>query len=73
MAKFEAVEVPDAPYARSWTIVEIVPGEKPVPIPFFGRKTEAEAEAHKLNLYGRRGGSAVKPRGRRGLDQPPNN
>jgi hypothetical protein len=61
MAKFEVVEVEEAPYARRWTIVEVVPGEKPVPVPFFGRRTEAEAEASKLNLYGRGGASAAKP------------
>jgi hypothetical protein len=61
MPKFEAVEIEEAPYARRWTIVEIVPGEKPVPVPFFGRRAEAESEAHRLNLYGREGGSSIKP------------
>jgi hypothetical protein len=59
MAKFEAVEIEQAPYARRWTIVEVVPGEKPIPVHFFGRKGEAESEAHRLNLYGRE----VKPEG----------
>ena len=61
MPKFEVVEIEEAPYARRWTIVEIVPGERPVPVPFFGRRAEAEAEAHRLNLYGREGGSVMKP------------
>jgi hypothetical protein len=60
MAKFEAIEVEEAPVARRWTIMEIVPGEKPVPVPFFGRRTDAEAEAHRLNLYGRGAISATK-------------
>jgi hypothetical protein len=72
MAKFEVVEVEEAPFVRRWTIMEIVPGEKPIPVPFFGRRAEAEAEAHRLNLYGRSGIPAIKPRGRRGLNQPPN-
>jgi len=53
MAKFEVVQVPEMPFARRWTIEEIVPGEGPNPVPFFGRKPEAEAEAHRLNLFGR--------------------
>jgi len=64
MPKFEVVEIEEAPYARRWTIVEIVPGEKPVPVPYFGRRAEAEAEAHRLNLYGLGGSSAIKPAGR---------
>jgi hypothetical protein len=54
MAKFEAVEVEEAPFARRWTIMEIVPGEKPIPVPFFGRKTDAQAEARRLTLFGGR-------------------
>jgi hypothetical protein len=60
MAKFEAVEVAEAPVARRWTIMETVPGEKPIPVPFFGRRTDAEAEAHRLNLSGCGDSSAIK-------------
>jgi|HubBroStandDraft_2_1064218.scaffolds.fasta_scaffold1650922_1 hypothetical protein len=53
MGRFVAVEMEGATHATRWSIVEIVPGEKPIPVSFFGRKAEAEAEAHRLNLYGR--------------------
>ena len=59
MARFQLVEIPEAPYAKRWTIEEVVPGERPIPVSFFGRKVEAEAEAHRLNLYGRGGSSRV--------------
>jgi hypothetical protein len=53
MGRFVAVEIEGAVYARRWTIVEIVPGEQPIPVSFVGRKAEAAAEAHRLDLYGR--------------------
>jgi hypothetical protein len=52
MAKFQVVEVAEATRTGRWTVVEIVPGEKPVPVSFFRSKNAALAEARRLNLYG---------------------
>jgi hypothetical protein len=53
MAKFQIVEIPEAPYASRWTIEEVIPGEKPIPVTFFGTRGAAEAEARRLALYGK--------------------
>jgi hypothetical protein len=53
MAKFQIVEIPEAHYASRWTIEEVTPGEKPIPIPFFGTRAAAEAELRRLALYGK--------------------
>ena len=52
MPKFHLVEIPDAPLNSRWTIEQVVPGEKPVPIPFFGKRAAAEAEVNRLNSGG---------------------
>jgi hypothetical protein len=35
-----------------WTIEKVTPGDPPVRLPFYGTRSETEAEAHRLNLYG---------------------
>jgi hypothetical protein len=36
-----------------WTIEQVTPGEKPVPVPFYGSRAEAEAEVRRLNSGGK--------------------
>jgi hypothetical protein len=57
MPKFQSVEEPDVPSAERWTIEQIIPGEKPVPVPYFGRRTEVEAEIIRWN-----GGGKIEPK-----------
>jgi hypothetical protein len=59
MAKFQVVEIAEAYGSGRWTIEEIVPGEKPIPVFFFRSRAEAEAEARRLNLYGRGEGQVI--------------
>jgi hypothetical protein len=61
MAKFRIVQVSDAPFRSSWTIEEVTPGEKPVPIPFYGSRSEVEAELTRLNTGGEIAVQIVKP------------
>jgi hypothetical protein len=58
--RFQIVPTSETSLKRRWTIEEVIPGEQPVPIPFFGTRAEAEAEASRLNLYGRKA-PAVPP------------
>jgi hypothetical protein len=53
MAKFQIVEIPDAPPSSRWTIEEVTPGEKPNPLAVFGSRASIEAEVHRLNRAGR--------------------
>ena len=52
MPRFQLVEIPGVRLAVAWTIEQITPGERPVPIAFFGRKPEVEAEIRRLNAGG---------------------
>jgi hypothetical protein len=52
MPRFHPVRIPGGPPASEWTIEQITPGEKPVPIDFYGRKYEVEAEISRLNAGG---------------------
>ena len=58
--RFQIVPTCETSFKRRWTIEEVIPGEQPVPIPFFGTRAEVEAEASRLNLYGRKA-PAVPP------------
>ena len=58
--RFQIVLAYDTLLKRRWTIEEVIPGEPPVPLPFFGTRAEAEAEASRLNLHGRKA-PAVPP------------
>jgi hypothetical protein len=53
MPKYRILELPGAPAPSRWTIEQVTPGEKPILISFFGRKSEAEAEVHRLNAGGK--------------------
>ena len=53
MPKYRMLHVPDAPFRSSWTIEQVTPGEKPVPIPLYGGRSEVEAELHRLNTGGK--------------------
>jgi hypothetical protein len=61
MARFLVVQVPDAHFRSSWTIEQVTPGEKPIPIPFFGIRSEVEAEVTRLNAGGEIAVKIVKP------------
>jgi hypothetical protein len=52
MPKFHLVEVPDARASSRWTIEQITPGERPIPVAFIGPKAEVEAEVLRLNAGG---------------------
>jgi hypothetical protein len=49
MAKFHIVQIPDGGPNSQWTIERVVPGEKPVPIPFYGKRADVEAEINRLS------------------------
>jgi hypothetical protein len=53
MPKFHLVKVPDAHASSGWTIEQITPGERPVPVAFHGPKAEVEAEVIRLNAGGK--------------------
>jgi hypothetical protein len=61
MAKYFAVPVDPGRPQRHWSIEEVIPGEKPKPLGFCGSKAAAEAEARRLNLYGRSMASTEQP------------
>jgi hypothetical protein len=73
MARFRIVQLSDAPYRSIWTVEEVTPGEKPVPIPFYGSRSEVEAELTRLNAGGEIVAKVVKPvrRIKRARSQPP--
>ena len=52
MPKFHHFEVPHARASSRWTIEQITPGERPVPIAFHGTKVQVEAEVIRLNAGG---------------------
>jgi hypothetical protein len=52
--------------AGRWTIEEGVPGEKPIAVSVFRPKAAAEAETHRLNLYGRGEGQPTAKSRKRG-------
>jgi hypothetical protein len=54
MARFQLIKLADTPGGTRWGIEEIVPGEKPITLPFYGKRVEALAELSRLNLYGRK-------------------
>ena len=49
MPRFVIVQVPGARRASMWTIDRVTPGEKPLPVPFYGSRSEVEAELRRLN------------------------
>jgi hypothetical protein len=59
MARFQIVRYDDSAFTPKWTIEEVIPGEKPIPLPFIGTRAEAEAELSRLNLYGKKGRPAA--------------
>ena len=55
MTRFQIVKYDDTLFKSKWTIEEVIPGERPIPLPFIGTRAEAEAELSRLNLYGKNG------------------
>lgn len=55
MARFQIVRCDDTSFGAKWTIEEVIPGEKPIRLPFIGTRAQAEAELSRLNLYGKNG------------------
>jgi hypothetical protein len=51
MAKYQLVHLSGAPTTSAWTIEEVTPGEKPIPISFYGTKAQAAQEASRLFLF----------------------
>ncbi len=69
MPRFQLIEVPGVRLSEAWTIEQITPGERPVPVDFYGRKADVEAEIHRLNAGGEvrqrmpaRAGQSKRPR-----------
>ena len=52
MPRFHIVPVSGAAAAFGWSIEKVIPGEAPVPIEFFGSRTEIENEVIRLNAGG---------------------
>ena len=52
MVKYVLVEDKLNPPKSRWTIERVTPGERPVPLPFYGTRAEAEAEISRLSLHG---------------------
>ena len=55
MTRFQIVKYDDTLFKSKWTIEEVIPGERPIPLPFIGTRAEAEVELSRLNLYGKNG------------------
>jgi hypothetical protein len=53
MPRFHLVQVPDTRPSSSWTIEQITPGERPVPVAFYGPRGDVEAEVFRLNAGGK--------------------
>jgi hypothetical protein len=58
MPRFELIEVQDAPASSRWSIQQMLPGERPIPVPFFGRRSDAGAAVYRLNGGGKVGDQA---------------
>lgn len=73
MAKFQMVQVSDAPFRSTWTIEEVTPGEKPIPIPVYGSRSEVAAELSRLNTGGEIAVKILMPvrRSKRVPNKPP--
>jgi hypothetical protein len=61
MAQFHVVQVSEDFGSGRWVIEEVVPGEKPIQISFFGSRAAAEAEVRRLSDITRAEGS-LQPR-----------
>ena len=48
MVKYQAVRMRGFTWKRGWTIEQIIPGERPIPIVFYGSKAKVEAEITRL-------------------------
>ena len=60
MVIYRAVRIPGFVEKRGWTIERVIPGERPVRLPFFGSKRQVEAEMVRLYELAR---SAPHPEG----------
>ena len=61
MVKYKAVRILGAASKRGWTIERIIPGEKPIPIIFYGSKPMVEAEMTRLHGLARSAPSLSGP------------
>ena len=48
MVKYQAIRISGGRLKKGWTIERIIPGEKPIPIAFYGSRPMVEAEIMRL-------------------------